>query len=77
MMMGFDGSGKSRTDNPLESLYSVMPSTEVTYVTPEGRRRLACAESLETGVGKPAENNRRNKNGLTKIFMMYWFRMDW
>src|SRR5579859_7570526 len=36
VMVGLDESGKTRNFKPLSSRYSVIPSTEVTFVTPFG-----------------------------------------
>jgi len=41
VIIGFEGSGKTKNRNPLSNRYSVMPSTEVTFVTPVGK--AACA----------------------------------
>src|SRR5215471_9422570 len=39
----FDWSGNNSTRRPFASLYSVMPSTDVTRSTPFGRAGVACA----------------------------------
>ena len=36
VMVGFEGSGNISTFRPFSRLYSVIPSTEVTFVTPFG-----------------------------------------
>src|SRR5688572_22663033 len=41
VIVGLDGSGKSRTLNPLGSLYSLMPSTSVTLTALVGAGRVA------------------------------------
>ena len=35
MIVALDGSGKSKTRNPFASLYSVIPSTDVTFTGAE------------------------------------------
>src|SRR5438045_1424797 len=41
VIVGFEGSGKSRTLKPFARRYSVMPSTDVTFVTPAGNAEAA------------------------------------
>src|SRR5436190_6583817 len=47
VIVGFEGSGKSRTLKPFARRYSVMPSTDVTFVTPAGS-----AEAAEGGAAR-------------------------
>src|SRR6185437_1135070 len=61
VILGFDGSGKTSSSSPLESLYSVMPSTEVTLVTPLGS--ADCAKPV-TPISRIAIN-RRTRDFIT------------
>src|SRR6516162_8000426 len=48
VIVDFDGSGKTRTCRPLASLYSVMPSTDVTRVMPAGNVCATLAAAHKT-----------------------------
>src|SRR4026207_186179 len=52
VIVDFEGSGNTRTCNPLASLYWVMPSTDVTFSTPLGS---VCPELT------PGERRTRNR----------------
>jgi len=47
VMVDFDGSGNSNTRKPLLSLYSVIPSTEVTLTGVVVDLALSCAKTFE------------------------------
>ena len=49
VVVGFDGSGKSSTRSPLGSEYSVIPSTDATFVS-AGRADAAAREARAAGV---------------------------
>src|SRR5689334_7943547 len=65
----FDWSGKSKTRNPLGKRYSVMPSTDVTRVTPRGKAGAFCpragalneamANALSNSPDRPARTFRK------------------
>ncbi len=58
VIVGFDWSGKSRKRKPFDSsLYSVMPSTLATFVTPLGSGGCACAP-MATNRKSEARNRR-------------------
>src|SRR6266404_2386217 len=55
VMVDLEGSGNRSTCNPLASLYSVMPSTEVTFSMPFGRdcpRRVTAQTHTEPRMGR-------------------------
>src|SRR5690606_8365298 len=52
VIVAFDGAGKSSTRKPLSSRYSVMPSTEVTRVTPSDGRTCAKAHDSASDSSK-------------------------
>src|ERR1700722_7581153 len=55
VMVGLEGSGKTRKRRPFSKWYSVMPSTEVIFVTPLGRPAWA---KPSTGMRKIVETRR-------------------
>jgi hypothetical protein len=64
VITGFEESGNTRKRNPLSSRYSVMPSTEVTLVTPLGKAFCAPADETKKSADK------KRAMGSTAFFIL-------